>query len=152
MRQSEHGGAAPVRPTRGPAVPESSNLLAQVAGAAPLRDADVSLTRERTRQKRLLRLAAVLGLVAAWLWWRLLSGDPVGRPRLPAVDPLYLLSGTFFLVLILSVVASMAATGRSPHVVIRPEQIDVGLDDVVGIDVVKAEVVRTLNLFLANRP
>ena len=30
----------------------------------------------------------------------------------------------------------------------RPEQIEVGLDDVVGIDVVKEEVVRTLQLFL----
>jgi len=33
-------------------------------------------------------------------------------------------------------------------VVYRPEQIEVGLDDVVGIDVVKDEVVRTLQLFL----
>ena len=35
-------------------------------------------------------------------------------------------------------------TGRSPHIVIRPEQIDVRLADVVGIDVVKDEVVRSL--------
>ena len=130
---------------------ETSNLLAQVAGSTPLRGADVTRTRERTRQKRLLRLAAVLGAVAVWLWWRLLSGDPVGRPHLPAIDPLYLMSGAFFLVLIVAVLASTFLTGRSPHTVIRPEQIDVGLDDVVGIDVVKAEVVRTLNLFLAHR-
>ncbi|MGN6612986.1 MAG: AAA family ATPase [Angustibacter sp.] len=130
---------------------ESSNLLAQVAGSTPLRGADVSRTRERTRQKRLLRVAAVLGAVAVWLWWRLLAGDPVGWPQLPAVDPLYLMSGAFFLVLILAILASTFVTGRSPHTVIRPEQLDVGLDDVVGIDVVKAEVVRTLNLFLAHR-
>ncbi|HEX3003964.1 MAG TPA: AAA family ATPase [Angustibacter sp.] len=130
---------------------ESSNLLAEVAGSTPLRGADVSRTRERTRQKRLLRLAAVLGAVAVWLWWRLLAGDPVGWPQLPAIDPLYLMSGAFFLVLIVAVLASTFVTGRSPHTVIRPEQIDVGLDDVVGIDVVKAEVVRTLNLFLAHR-
>jgi ATP-dependent Zn protease len=132
-------------------VADSSNLLAQVAGSTPLRGADVSRTRERTRQKRLLRLAAVLGAVAVWLWWRLLTGDPVGRPQLPAIDPLYLMSGAFFLVLIVAVLASTFVTGRSPHTVIRPEQLDVGLDDVVGIDVVKAEVVRTLNLFLAHR-
>ena len=128
-----------------------TNLLAQVAGTTPLRGADVMRTRERTRQKRLLRLAAVLGAVAAWLWWRLLTGNPVGRPHLPAVDPLYLMSGAFFLVLIVAVLASTFVTGRSPHTVIRPEQLDVGLDDVVGIDVVKSEVVRTLNLFLAHR-
>ena len=34
---------------------------------------------------------------------------------------------------------------------IRPEQIDVRLDDVVGIDVVKDEVVRSLQLFLSHR-
>src|SRR5437870_11914988 len=45
----------------------------------------------------------------------------------------------------------MAAAGRSPHVVYRPEEIDVGLDDVVGCDVVREEVVRTLNLFLAHQ-
>jgi ATP-dependent Zn protease len=132
-------------------VAESSNLLAQVAGPTPLRGADVMRTRERTRQKRLLRLAAVLGAVAAWLWWRLLTGDPAGWPQLPTIDPLYLMSGAFFLVLIIAVLASTFVTGRSPHTVIRPEQIDVRLDDVVGIDVVKAEVVRTLNLFLAHR-
>ncbi|KQX65794.1 ATPase [Angustibacter sp. Root456] len=136
---------------KGLVVADSSNLLAQVAGSTPLRGADVSRTRERTRQKRLLRVAAVLGAVAVWLWWRLLAGDPVGWPRLPAVDPLYLMSGAFFLVLIFAVLASTFVTGRSPHTVIRPEQLDVGLDDVVGIDVVKAEVVRTLNLFLAHR-
>ena len=42
-------------------------------------------------------------------------------------------------------------SGRSPHVTYRPEQIDVGLDDVVGIDGVKDDVVRSLNLFLAHR-
>ena len=41
--------------------------------------------------------------------------------------------------------------GRSPHHVVRPEQIDVRLSDVVGIDVVKTEVVRSLNLFLAHK-
>ena len=42
------------------------------------------------------------------------------------------------------------STGRSPHVVIRPEQITVTLDDVRGIDPVKDEVIRSLNLFLQH--
>jgi ATP-dependent Zn protease len=80
-----------------------------------------------------------------------LTGDPVGPPSMPTIDPLYLMAGLFFLVLLLIIVASSVGGGRSPHIVVRPEQIEVGLDDVVGIDVVKAEVVRTLNLFLAHR-
>jgi ATP-dependent Zn protease len=44
----------------------------------------------------------------------------------------------------------MLAAGRSPHVLYRPDELDVGLDDVVGSDVVREEVVRTLNLFLAH--
>ncbi len=132
-------------------MPTTTSLLQQVSGATPLKDADVSHTRERTRQRRIGRIAVVLGAVAVWMWVRLLSGDPVGVPHLPQVDPLYLMTGVFFLVLILAIVASTFVTSRSPHVMVRPEQIDVSLDDVVGIDVVKAEVVRTLNLFLAHR-
>jgi ATP-dependent Zn protease len=45
----------------------------------------------------------------------------------------------------------MAAAGRSPHVSFRPSEIPVGFDDVVGLGVVKDEVVKTLNLFLAYR-
>jgi len=33
----------------------------------------------------------------------------------------------------------------------RPEQIDVALDDVRGIDQVKEDVIRSLNLFLAHK-
>ncbi len=127
------------------------DLLARVGSSSPVGRADVGVTRERTRQRRLLRIAVVLGAVAGWLWWRLLSGSPVGLPALPVVDPLYLMSGAFFLVLIVVMLASVVGGGRSPHTVYRPEQIDVGLDDVVGIDPVKAEVVRTLNLFMAHR-
>jgi cell division protease FtsH len=129
-------------------VPQTADLL-DVAG--PLSGADVAAARERTRRRRLWWVAALLTPLLGWLWWRLLSGDPVTEVRLPSVDPLYLLSGGFFLVLMLVLVGSTVGAGRSPHVVVRPEQIDVGLDDVVGIDVVKAEVVRTLKLFLGHR-
>jgi cell division protease FtsH len=42
----------------------------------------------------------------------------------------------------------MLGQGRSPHLLYRPEQIDVGLDDVKGLGQVRDEVVKTLNLFL----
>ena len=139
-------------PSPRPAVPTTSSLLQQVGASTPLRGADVGAARERTRQRRLGRIAVVLGAVLVWMWVRLLSGSPVGLPTLPYVDPLYLVSGGFFLLLMLVMVGSMVGQGRSPHTVFRPEQINVGLDDVVGIDVVKAEVVRTLNLFWPTRP
>jgi cell division protease FtsH len=133
-------------------VPDVTNqLLSSVGGPTPLRGADVGAARERTRRRRLWGIAAVLAPLLAWMWWRVLTGDPVGPPSMPRVDPLYLMAGLFFLVLMLIIVASSVGGGRSPHIVVRPEQIEVGLDDVVGIDVVKAEVVRTLNLFLAHR-
>jgi cell division protease FtsH len=133
-------------------VPDATpQLLSSVGGPTPLRGADVGAARERTRRRRLWGIAALLAPLLVWMWWRVLTGDPVGPPSMPTVDPLYLMAGLFFLFLLLIIVASSVGGGRSPHIVVRPEQIDVGLDDVVGIDVVKAEVVRTLNLFLAHR-
>ncbi|HET8616256.1 MAG TPA: AAA family ATPase [Actinomycetales bacterium] len=129
----------------------TQQLLSGVGGSTPLRGADVGAARERTRRRRLWTVAAALTPLLVWLWWRVLHGNPVGPPSMPRVDPLYLMAGLFFFVLLLIIVLSSVGGGRSPHIVVRPEQIEVGLDDVVGIDVVKAQVVRTLNLFLAHR-
>ncbi|MBC3761507.1 AAA family ATPase [Quadrisphaera oryzae] len=115
--------------------------------------ADVGRNRERRRQRRLLRLAVVLAPVAGYLWYRLLTGDPVSSAdlALPAVDPLYLMVGLFFLVMIGVLLAQVVVSGRSPHLVYRPEQIDVSMDDVKGLGPVKEEVQRSLDLFLAGR-
>jgi cell division protease FtsH len=112
---------------------------------------DVVLQRERRRQQRLRRLAAGLGPLAAWLWYRILTGRPVGLPHLPSVDPLYLMSGGFFLVLIVVMLATTVMSGRSPHVMVRPEQVDVRMDDVKGLAAVTEDVRRSLDLFLAGR-
>jgi cell division protease FtsH len=48
-------------------------------------------------------------------------------------------------------VGPFVGAGRSPHMLIRPGETEVGLDDVVGIDGIKAEVVRSVNLFLAHQ-
>ena len=113
--------------------------------------ADVGRARERTRQRRLARVALLLGPLAAWLWYRVVTGDPVGPPTLPTVDPLYLLMGLFFVVLIAVLLGTTVVAGRSPHLVYRPEQIDVGMDDVKGLAPVKEDVQRSLDLFLAGR-
>ncbi len=133
---------------------EQSSLLGE-AGRRQLRagEADVGRTREQIRRKRLTRLALVLAVPLVWLWYRLLMGqgfDLLGMSW-PSIDPLLLMPLLFFAALILLLVGTTFGAGRSPHVIYRPEQLHVRLDDVIGIDVVKEDVLRSLNLFLAHR-
>ncbi|NHC45753.1 AAA family ATPase [Motilibacter sp. K478] len=112
--------------------------------------ADVARDRERQRLRRLRRIALWLAPLAAFLWFRLLTGDPVGW-GFPQPDWLIVAAFAYPVALIGLLLWQMRAGGRSPHTVVRPEQLDVTLDEVVGIDVVKDEVVRSLQLFLAHR-
>jgi cell division protease FtsH len=129
--------------------------MLQQAGTGRLVTAtsDVGQARERARGRRLGRLGALLAVPLAYLWWRVLSGDPFDPfdMALPQVDPFLLIVFVFFTVMIFTMLGMTLFAGRSPHVTYRPEQIDVTLADVKGIDLVKADVIRSLNLFLANR-
>jgi ATP-dependent Zn protease len=120
--------------------------LSQTAGGA-----DVGRSREEMRRSRLLRIVVVVGIPTAFLWYRILRGEPFNLFNLPHVDPMLVIPSVFFGLLIVVLAGQFFMTGRSPHQVIRPEQIDVRLADVVGIDVVKDEVVRSLQLFLSHR-
>jgi cell division protease FtsH len=139
-------------PAASPATP-SFPSLGDAASQQPRRrhTADVGRARERTRQRRLARVAIVLAPVAGYLWFRLLTGDPVGTPSLPVIDPLYLMAGLFFVVLIVVLLGTTVAAARSPHVTYRPEQVAVRMDDVKGLAPVKEDVARSLDLFLAGR-
>ncbi|MCB0900759.1 MAG: AAA family ATPase, partial [Actinobacteria bacterium] len=132
----------------------SDHILNEVAGGR-LRaaDADVGRSRERNRQRRLLTIALILAVPALWLWFRILTGRAVDLTSLslPTVDPFLLIVGIFFVVLIGTLLGTTIVAGRSPHVTYRPDQIGIDFDDVRGIDAVKGEVVRSLNLFLAHR-
>ena len=88
--------------------------------------ADVGASRETQRRLRWVRLTAVVWLVAAVLWLRAVSYDGAGFVPLPSIDPFLLTIVVFFGLL-------MAPA------------------DVVGIDGVKDDVVRSLNLFLAHK-
>ena len=115
-----------------------------------LRTADVGRVREalrRARWRRLLDWTALLGTASALRL--MLKGDYPFLP-LPHPDPFLLVIIVFFGGMLLIAAAQSIGTGRSPHVMYRPEQIETRLDDVVGIDPVKDEVVRSLNLFLAH--
>jgi len=117
------------------------------------RDVDANAMRERARQRRLLRLCIGLGLLATWLWFRALSGDPVGWgvPHLFADRPDLLVSFGLTALLGLIIAVPLLAAGRSPHVLLRPADTGVRLADVVGAEATKREAIDSLNLFLAHK-
>jgi cell division protease FtsH len=142
----------------------TAHRSAEVVAAAPLMDLgaigqasvlrgrtiDVNRNRERTRQRRMWKLAAWLTPITAWFYWRLLSGNPVAvrMPHLEQAD-LQLLLPIFAIVLIgVVLIVPLMGAGRSPHVRYAASEIDIGFDDVVGLGPVKDEVIKTLNLFL----
>ncbi|MEO6714555.1 MAG: AAA family ATPase [Mycobacteriales bacterium] len=130
----------------------TAQLLAGTGGRVlDARVMDVGRTRETRRRQRLWKLTAYLAVPTAFLWYRIAVDRPFNVIALPKIDLLLLMPMLFFASLIMLLGVQFFATGRSPHTLFRPEQIEVGLSDVVGIDPVKDEVVRSLNLFLAHK-
>ena len=111
--------------------------------------ADVAVSRENARMRRIRRLTIAMWGVALWLALRLMWSEPM----LPTISINPQLAPSLIIVVLLMCVLllPMWAAGRSPHMLYRPHDIEIGLDDVVGCDVVREEVVRTLNLFLAHQ-
>jgi ATP-dependent Zn protease len=115
--------------------------------------ADVAVWRERSRRRRLTRLAAPGLVLAFWMWDRLLHGHPIYpvpphfSGKFAQVAPLLLLVVLLGGVLLIPLLTA----GRSPHVLYRSSEIDTSLDDVKGAGVLVEEVVKTLNLFLAYK-
>jgi ATP-dependent Zn protease len=130
-----------------------TNQLQDAGGSVvmSLAGADVGRNREDLRRKRLWRVTVFAGVPAVLLWWRILAGHPTNFFQLPSVDPMIAFIVAMIVILLLATVAPFLFFGKSPHVMYRPEQLDIHLDDVVGIDIVKEEVVRSLNLFLAHK-
>src|SRR5579875_2717327 len=137
-----------------------------LARSEVLRTADVSQAREQFRQRRLRRLAVLLGIVLVPLALRAIvggvryaDGNLKGAAavfhwpavHVPAGLAAYLPAVGLIAVLSLVMVLPLLGAGRSPHVLFRPEEIGVGLSDVKGAGVVVEEVVKTLNLFLAHK-
>ena len=114
---------------------------------------DVQVTRERQRRKRLRRIAILLSPLVAWLWLRIVSGNPVspGWPKLPADAMIWLPAVFIVLLLGVIIVVPMLGNGRSPETIYLPEQIDVCFDDVKGLGPVLGEVRHTLEVFLNHQ-
>jgi cell division protease FtsH len=151
-------GTAMVAGRRRPPVPHRDELLdvgpGGTADTALLRaGADVARTREASRLRRIGRVAGALTGLGGLLWVRILTGSPlhVGLPHVPAGIVPYLPAVALVVLLGAVVLLPMALMGRSPHVLFRPGQVDIRLDDVKGAGVVVEEVVKTLNLFLAHK-
>ncbi|MFW2338619.1 MAG: AAA family ATPase [Acidimicrobiia bacterium] len=110
----------------------------------------VAVKRERHRRKRLRALAIVLAPVAAWMWWRILTGD-TPWPHMPDLGPdvAFWLPGILIILLLgVVLVAPMLLNQRSPHITFRPEEIDVSFADVHGADRLKEEIRHTLEVLL----
>lgn len=139
--------------------------LASLAQSGVSRRSDVTEARERARQRRWRRLAVLLGVVAAWAVTRAVlatvyladgrrtaARSVLALPRLslPGLGP-YAPALLLTLLLVAVIGGPMLLMGRSPHVLYRPEEMGIGLGDVVGADAVVEEAVKTLNLFLNHR-
>jgi len=111
---------------------------------------DIAVDRERIRRHRVYRLAALVIAVEVYLIVMPLTGRaPI--PPMPSVDPLVVAPVLFFVALLALLIGSQVLTGRSPHLTYRPEQVDVTLDDVIGIDPIKEDVRRSIDLFQTHR-
>jgi len=115
--------------------------------------ADVAVSREQARQRRLGRIALPGALVGLTMWLRLLRGDPLFPARPHLSGQMAQMAPLFLLVIILTAVLllPLLGAGRSPHVLFRSSEIGTSLDDVKGSPVLVEEVVKTLNLFLAHK-
>src|SRR5664279_5188676 len=114
---------------------------------------DVARQRESHRRRRVLKVSLFLAAIAVFVYWRLLGGNPVrlGWPDLTIPAGLQEYLPGFILIIVLGgvLIVPLATAGRSPHTLYRPSEIPVTFDDVVGLGIVRDEVIKTLNLFLA---
>ncbi len=115
--------------------------------------ADVGITRERVRRRRWALLAVALMPLAVWLGLRALlwHHGALSFPHIPSSLLPYVPAMVLIVVLGAAVLLPLLGGGRSPHVLYRPNEIDIRFSDVKGAGMVVDEAVKTLNLFLAHR-
>jgi ATP-dependent Zn protease len=109
--------------------------------------ADVFAQRERTKRKRLARAIVLIGLTDFYLFTRVIHGNAFKLPALPQ-DWALLAFPLLILIPVLLMVAMPLMNGKSPHIVVHPEQVEIGLTEIKGLDTQVDEVVRTLDVFL----
>jgi cell division protease FtsH len=128
---------------------QKASVAAHLEGSLLLKRgrADVFRQRERTRRRKVLRLFLVFAVFDAYLWYRMATDNPLRLPNLPEGWVIYL--PLFVMVGLLGLMTMMPMlSGRSPHLMIHPEQVEVGLTEICGLDTQVDEVLRTLDVFL----
>ena len=129
----------------------SAAASALLEGSTTLRKgrADVFRQRERTKRRRLLRAVILVTALDAYLWWRYSSGRPIGLPHIPEGFPWEIYLPAMLLIVAIGLMVAMPLlSGRSPHITVYPEQVEIGLTEIRGLDTQVDEVVRTLDVFL----
>jgi cell division protease FtsH len=112
--------------------------------------ADVLRQRERTKLKRIVRAIVVLVLLDLYLLHRFATSDTIRLPGLPQDWVIYL-PPVLLVFAVLIMVSMPLLSGRSPHQTVYPEQVEIGLSEIKGLDSQVDEVVRTLDVFLGYR-
>ncbi len=115
-------------------------------------DIDANANRERVRQRRLRRKLYVLAPIFVYFAYRVAMDDPIrfGIPGWLKGNPEIIIAVGLITVLGCAILIPMLSHGRSPHTVLRAEDSDVRLSDVVGADQTKREAIDSMNLFLAS--
>jgi cell division protease FtsH len=108
---------------------------------------DVFKVRDKTRRKRIVRLIVLLVVFDAYLIFRVATHKPFRLPTL-GPDAIIWLPLALLFGLVLLMMAMPLMSGRSPHLIVRPEQIDLGLDEVRGLKTQVDEVTRSLDVFM----
>jgi cell division protease FtsH len=109
--------------------------------------ADVFRQRERTRLKKVLRAIIFVGLIDYLLYRLWSSGFSLGMPHFGS-DAIFFIPPLVMLIAIIGMPLMMLMNGRSPHITVYPEQVEVGLTDIKGLDNQVEEVMRSLDVFL----
>jgi ATP-dependent Zn protease len=111
---------------------------------------DASSNREKQRRRRLWKVVIACGIPLLWFWAREFSGNPVhlGLPPIISKSPELSLLVVLMGVMMAMMLVPYIGAGRSPHTVLRPEDSNVRLADVVGASTTKREAIDTLNIFL----
>src|SRR5579862_9535232 len=93
-------------------------------------EADVTIAREQLRRSRLSKALLVLLPLFAYLWWRVLTHDPVRLPRMAPQEAEFVPIAGLIVMLGAARVLPVLGAGRSPHVLSRPEELDTTFYDV----------------------
>ena len=109
--------------------------------------ADVFRHRERSRMKKVLRGIVVVGLVDWFLWYWYSNGHSIGLPDF-GPEFIYFLPVIGIFIAIIAMAALPLVNGRSPHITVYPEQVELGLTEIKGLDSQVDEIVRSLDVFL----